>query len=93
MRSLGSFDPLPDNAEALFGEWSQHPELGRAHREIMRVLKEEQAHGPLTKEVIAENCNPPYEPGGGGFNNALSKLRTLGIIEGKTDIQLAEQLR
>jgi hypothetical protein len=42
---------------------------------------------------IAVRCNPPYEPNGGGFNNALSRLRTLGIIEGRGDIQLAEQLR
>ena len=91
LRALGGFDPLPDDAEALFGEWVQHPELGRAHKAIMTVLKEQGR--AMSKESIASQCTPPYEPGGGGFNNALSKLRTLGIIEGKTDIQLAEQLR
>jgi uncharacterized protein len=90
LRALGSFDPLPEDADALFADWMRHPELGKAHREILRVLK---MSTPLTKEEIANLCEPPYEPNGGGFNNALSRLRTLGIIEGKSSIQLAEQLR
>lgn len=90
-RVLGRFDPLPEDADALFTEWMQHPELNRSHREIMRTLKGSLA--PMTKEEIARLCDPPYEPGGGGFNNALSRLRTLGVIEGKGDIRLAEQLR
>ncbi len=56
----------------------------------MRVLRGRHA---LTKEDVAARCDPPYEPGGGGFNNALSRLRTLGIIEGKSEITLTEQLR
>jgi hypothetical protein len=89
--ALGSFDPLPEDSEALFADWMRHPDLGRAHRAILQALK---ARGhAMTKEDLAARCDPPYEPGGGGFNNALSRLRTLGIIEGKTDIQLAEQLR
>ena len=95
LRALGSFDPLPEGADALFADWLNHPEIGRAHQEIMRVLKEHKQ--PMGKEAIASRCatnrGEPYEPEGGGFNNALSRLRTLGIIEGKGDIQLAEQLR
>lgn len=91
LRALGPFDPLPDEADALFAEWLNHPELGRSHREILRVLRE--LGRSMSKEEIAVNCVPPYEPNGGGFNNALSRLRTLGVIEGKGDIRLAEQLR
>jgi len=91
LRAIGSFDPLPEDADTLFVEWTQHPELGRAHREILRVLKD--SGRSMAKEEIAGRCDPPYEPGGGGFNNAISRLRTLGVIEGKADIQLAEQLR
>ena len=40
LAALGSFDPLPDDADGIFNDWMQHPELGRAHREIMRVLRE-----------------------------------------------------
>ena len=87
---LGSFDPLPEDTETLFNDWMRHPELGKAHRAILMTLKD---CGRMSKEEIAVRCNPPYEPNGGGFNNALSRLRTLGIIEGKGDIQLAEQLR
>jgi uncharacterized protein len=91
LKALGGFDPLPDDAASLFSEWMQHPELGRAHRAIMTVLKE---HGyAMSKEDIAAKCTPPYEPTGGGFINALSRLRTLGVIEGKNEIELTEQLR
>jgi uncharacterized protein len=89
--ALGSFDPLPEDPEALFADWMRHPDLGRAHRAILQALKARE-HA-MTKEDLAARCDPPYEPAGGGFNNALSRLRTLGVIEGKTDIQLAEQLR
>jgi hypothetical protein len=91
LRDLGDFDPLPDDAETLLADWLRHPELGRAHREILRVLKEH--GGPMTKERVAASCAPPYEPGGGGFNNALSRLRTLGLIDGKGEVELSEQLR
>ena len=89
--ALGGFDPLPEDADQLFDDWLRHPELGRAHREVMRVLRE--SDRALSKEDIAAKCDPPYEPGGGGFNNALSRLRTLGIIEGRSEIELTEQLR
>ena len=94
LRALGPFEPLPGDPDGLFDEWKRHPELGRAHHEIMRVLKEN--GGSMSKEDIAalttSDKGTPYEPDGGGFTNALSKLRTLGVIEGKKDIQLAEGL-
>lgn len=89
LRALGAFDPLPDDPGALLAEWMRHPELGRAHREILRVLDERGAF--MSKEDIAKLTG--YESNGGGFNNALGKLRTLGVIEGKKDsIGLAESL-
>jgi hypothetical protein len=89
---LGSFDPLPANPDQLFADWMRHPELGKAHREIMSVLKQN-SRTRLSKEAVAYACNPPYEPNGGGFNNAVSRLRTLGIVEGKNEIRLTEELR
>lgn len=91
LKALGGFDPLPDDADALFAEWLKNKELGKAHREIMRVLRK---HGvPMVKEDIAAECDPPYEADGGGFNNAISRLRTLGVVSGKKEIDLAEQLK
>ncbi len=93
LSALGSFDPLPETADALFEDWLRHPELKKAHRAIMAVLKGS-ARSRLTREEIAERCEPSYEPTGGGFLNAISRLRTLGIIEGDRDeISLVEQLR
>jgi hypothetical protein len=91
LAALGGFDPLPEDPDQLFDDWLRHPELGRAHREIMRVLRE--SDRAMSKEDVAAKCDPPYEAGGGGFNNALSRLRTLGIVEGRSEIMLTEQLR
>ncbi len=33
-----------------------------------------------------------YEPNGGGFNNALSKLRTLELISGRGELRASEDL-
>lgn len=95
LRALGGFDPLPEDPAALFDDWLRHPELKRAHREIMRVLKERGR--PMMQEDVAAECvserGEPYDPEGGGFNNAVSRLRTLGVIEGKREIALTDQLR
>ena len=91
LKALGSFDPLPDDADALFEEWLKNKEIGKAHREIMRVLRKRGI--AMVKEDIAAECDPPYEADGGGFNNAISRLRTLGVVSGKKEIDLAEQLK
>jgi hypothetical protein len=55
--------------------------LGKAEREIFRVLKDEPSE-VFTKESLGERTG--YAPEGGGFNNAISHLCTLGLAE-KTD--------
>ena len=49
----------------------------------------------LTREQIAETeyDGATYAPDGGGFRNALSKLRTLELIEGTSDIKCVDTLR
>lgn len=89
--ALGAYDPLPTGA-ALLSHW-QH-KLGKAERVILGVL----AETPLTSYTKAELAHESeYEATGGGFNNALSRLRTLELIEGSGMIQLkkdfAEALR
>jgi uncharacterized protein len=87
----GGGDFLPLDGDALFEDWMAHPALGKAHRAILRALRANK--GRANKEELARMCDPPYEPNGGGFANALSKLRTLGLVEGKGEIVLLEPLR
>jgi hypothetical protein len=74
-------DPLP-TGEELFQHW--RAQLGKCEREILDVLY---AAYPKTmsKEDVAAATDTGYEPGGGGFNNSLGRLRTLELIEGSKD--------
>jgi hypothetical protein len=68
--------------------WKNHKSVGKCSATILGVL--EHHGGPMTKHEIAEEAN--YAVGSGGFNNSLSRLRTLGLIEGKSEISLSEEL-
>lgn len=85
--SVGQVPPAPTSSSALFNEWLSHPDMGKVHRAVLTTLRE---NGRLTKEALAGLTN--YEVTGGGFNNALSMLRTYGLISGKSEIDLAEEL-
>jgi uncharacterized protein len=74
LESLGSFTPLPQGAE-LRRYWQGHGTGNKAGRTILDIL----SRGELTKEALAKAAG--YEPTGGGFNNALSRLRTLELIQ------------
>lgn len=86
-RALGSYSPLPTGT-ALFQHWQG--QLGKAEREILRVLFEEWPDS-RPKEYVAVKAG--YAPDGGGFNNALSRLRTLELIEGKAKLKASDQLQ
>jgi hypothetical protein len=89
LSALGAFEPLPRGRE-LMEHHSRH--LGKAHREILDVLYEAYPKG-LTKEEIAERTATGYAPNGGGFSNALGRLRALHLIhtvDGRT--MLAEEM-
>ena len=45
---------------------------------------------PLTKEQVGTATG--YASTGGGFNNALSRLRTLELIEGRAELHAAALL-
>jgi hypothetical protein len=88
--ALGPPDGLPEGKE-LLDYWMKNPTLKQAGREILQVLYD--AHPTtLTKEEIAERTPSHYEPTGGGFNNQLGTLRTIGIVEGYGQIRLCEEL-
>lgn len=86
--TLGDFQPLP-TGDALLQHW--RGQIGKAEREILDVLA---AHYPerLTKEQVAAETPSRYAPDGGGFNNAVSRLRTLELIQGRGELQASEDL-
>jgi hypothetical protein len=75
--ALGSWEPLPTGS-ALVGYWRGR--LGKAERLILETLTQAYPVG-LTKEEVAIKAG--YEANGGGFNDALGRLRTLGLVEGR----------
>lgn len=85
--ALGPVDSLPSSRDALLQHW--YSQLGKAERLILETLAKVYPRG-RTKEQIGTLTG--YESAGGGFNNALSRLRTLELIEGRGELRLAEEL-
>lgn len=93
LRALGPVDPLPPPGPALLEHWMQR--VGHAEREILRVLTDVYPKALPIAEVAARATSSrggPYEPDGGAFRNPLGRLRTLGIIEGRGEIKVADTL-
>ena len=86
MSALGTWEPLP-TGPALAAYW--YGQLGLAERKILRVLVEARGQA-MTKQQVANAAG--YEVTGGGFNNALGKLRTLELIKGKTELRASATL-
>ncbi len=84
--ALGDYAPLP-TGRALFEYWCG--QRGKAEREILRVLRAEFPEA-RPKAYVASKAG--YQPDGGGFNNALGKLRTLDLVEGKAKLRCAPAL-
>lgn len=84
--AYGPFDPLPEG-DALRAYWMG--QLAKAERAILEVLTAAYPSS-LGKEEVAQAAG--YEAKGGGFNNALGKLRTLELISGKTDLRASDAL-
>lgn len=74
--ALGPFAPLP-TGEALRQHWLG--QLGRAPRLILTALCQA---WPATLNKTDIGVATSYQPDGGGFNNAISRLRTLELITG-----------
>lgn len=84
-QALGEWEPLPSGAE-LIEHWKR--QLGKAEGMVLQTLVANP--GGLTKEQVAEAAG--YAADGGGFNNALSRLRTLELIEGRGELRLSAEL-
>lgn len=79
-------ESLPTGA-ALAVYWMER--LPKAERTILEVLTRPPRRY-LTKEAIAIDAD--YRVTGGGFLNALSRLRTLLLVEGRAEIAASERL-
>ncbi len=86
IQMLGSWEPLPMGA-ALIDYWRGR--WGKAERLILETLTQAYPDA-LTKEEIAARAG--YEPNGGGFNNALSRLRTLELVQGRGELRASDNL-
>jgi len=84
IRALGSWEPLPVGS-ALIDYWRNR--LGKAERLILEALTQVYPEA-LTKEEVAANAG--YEPSGGGFNNALGRLRTLELVQGRGELRASD---
>jgi hypothetical protein len=84
--SLG-VEPLP-TGRALLDHWL-HQLKKKAEREVLEVVYSAYPDA-LTPEEVAARTPTQYEPSGGGFRNALGKLRTLELVEGRAEVRATE---
>jgi uncharacterized protein len=86
IEALGSWEPLP-TGPALIDYWRGR--LGKAERLILETLTQV-FPDTLTKEEVAAKAG--YEANGGGFNNALGRLRTLELVQGRGELRASYDL-
>ncbi len=86
LAALGPYDPLPTGHE-LLEHWLG--QLSKAERESLRVLAEAYPDA-LPKDEVAAKAG--YEPNGGGFGNAISRLRTLELVTGRGELRASDHL-
>ena len=80
------WEPLPEGP-ALAEYWIA--QLSKAEGLILRALLDAWP-AALTKAEVADQAG--YAADGGGFNNALSRLRTLQLIDGRGELRADETL-
>lgn len=82
--ALGDYDPLP-TGQALIDHWMG--QLKGPEKKILQPLID--AHPrTMTKDELADAAG--YDPSGGGFNNPLSRLRSLELVIRGPDIGLTD---
>jgi hypothetical protein len=86
IQALGSWEPLPTGS-ALIDYWRDR--LGKAERLILETLTQGYPD-TLSKEEVAAKAG--YEANGGGFNNALGRLRTLELVQGRGKLRASDNL-
>lgn len=87
LQALGPYEPLPTGS-ALAQHWLSQLDR-RAEREALQALLDAYPSSLSVDEVASRTG---YEAGGGGFRNALGKLRTLELVTGRGDLRASEEL-
>lgn len=85
-QALGVWAALP-TGRALVEWW--YEELGKAERAILEVLIQAWP-APVPTHTIADAAG--YSASSGGFRNALSRLRTLGLASGRGELVACDKL-
>lgn len=81
--ALGSWEPLPPPGPGLIAWWAQ--QLDKAPRLILHHL----ASNPHRDVPIAEIAEATeYSAAGGGFRNAISRLRSLDLATGRGELRI-----
>ena len=90
-RAIGTVDRPPPRGHALLMWWCVHIDGPMA--KILGALAKCSPRLAVKPDDLAKLAG--YTPGTGGFNNPLSRLKTLGLIVGGTreGLRLAEELR
>lgn len=91
--ALGRYEPLPEPGLALVSHWLS--QLGHAEGQILNVLADRYPDSLPIADVAAATTSSrggPYDPDGGGFRNALGRLRTLELVEGRSSIKASDAL-
>lgn len=86
--ALGPVDDLPTGAR-LRAHWKAHEAVPLAAGKILDALATNYPE-PMSIETLAAATG--YEPTGGGFRNAVSRLRSLGLAHGRGALVLDEDL-
>lgn len=85
--ALGSWEPLPPPGPGLIDWWAQ--QLDKAPRLILQHL----ASTPHRDVPIAEIAEATeYSSAGGGFRNAISRLRSLDLATGRGELRINPDL-
>ncbi len=84
LAALGDFEPLPSGAE-LLEYWIRN--LGKCEAAILRYLGAQYPHA-RAKDETAEGAG--YSVTSSSFHNALSRLRTLELIEGRHELKASD---
>ncbi len=83
--ALGPIEPMP-TGEQLWAQWLG--KLAKGERAVMEALRQ---HERLTKPELASAAG--YSANTGHFNNCLSKLRSLNLIEGSGELKFATEFK
>lgn len=86
IRALGTYEPLPTGSD-LLAYWCR--ELGAGEARLLQAVAEAYPKS-LTKEEAAERAG--LSAGSGTFGTYLSRLRTLELIEGRSELRASGSL-